>query len=171
MPTSPTINSLRRPILSMKAIAISVASTFTPPIAQSVTRARCLDDFLEVVVGCFRNGLASRADFGLTVESDSEQATRDANGVLRLTADKPLRIRVKADRDCRVSVWWTDPAGQVQRLFPNKYETDDRVRAGQVLAALDPTTTSSTLATAEAERVRAIRGDEVERVGRIAERL
>ena len=42
MPTSPTINSLRRPILSMKAIAISVASTFTPPITQSVTRARCL---------------------------------------------------------------------------------------------------------------------------------
>lgn len=28
-----------------------------------LTSARRLDDFLEVVVGCFRNGLASRADF------------------------------------------------------------------------------------------------------------
>ena len=45
-------------------------------------------------------------------------------------------------------------AGRISRLSVNE---GDRVVRGQVLAALDPTTTASTLATAEAERVRASR--------------
>jgi RND family efflux transporter MFP subunit len=45
-------------------------------------------------------------------------------------------------------------AGRIARLSVNE---GDSVRVGQLLAALDPTTTASTLATAEAERVRAAR--------------
>ena len=37
MPISPASSSLRRPRRSMKAMAIRVASTLTPPIAQVVT--------------------------------------------------------------------------------------------------------------------------------------
>lgn len=74
-----------------------------------------------------------------TIGSSSEAGTISAAGTVALRRESQLGFT---------------SAGRIARLSVNE---GDRVRAGQVLAALDPTTTASTLATAEAERVRASR--------------
>ena len=73
---------------------------------------------------------ASRADFGLKVDLVAPAAKQDA-GVIRLTAGSSMTIHLTATQDCRVSVWLLEPDGGVTRLFPNDYETDDRLIAGK----------------------------------------
>ncbi len=73
----------------------------------------------------------TRGDFGLRVELSAVAATKDADGTIRMTAGVPMQITLKADRDCRASVWVIEPNGNTTRLFPNDDETDDRLVAGQ----------------------------------------
>jgi hypothetical protein len=103
---------------------------------------------------------AARTDFGLKVTLEAKAANKGADGVIRFTAGTPIEVRVKADRDCRVSVWWTDPAGHVLRVFPNEFETDDRVAAGRDRVV--PGQTGYEIATTETE------GDGPERIRVIA---
>lgn len=74
-----------------------------------------------------------------TIGSSSEAGTIAAAGTVALRRETSLGFT---------------SAGRIARLSVNE---GDRVARGQVLAALDPTTTASTLASAEAERVRASR--------------
>lgn len=75
----------------------------------------------------------------VTIGTSSEAGTITAAGTVALRRETSLGFT---------------SAGRIARLSVNE---GDRVARGQVLAALDPTTTASTLATAEAERVRASR--------------
>jgi RND family efflux transporter MFP subunit len=74
-----------------------------------------------------------------TIGSSSEAGTITAAGTVALRRETSLGFT---------------SAGRIARLAVNE---GDRVARGQVLAALDPTTTAATLAGAEAERVRALR--------------
>ncbi|HEY1188896.1 MAG TPA: serine/threonine-protein kinase [Gemmata sp.] len=71
----------------------------------------------------------TRSDFGVRVDLSAPGATKGADGALRFVPGVPMQVRLKAARDCRVSVWWLDPNGQVLRLFPNDDESDDRLVA------------------------------------------
>jgi|GEM_PF-2408891 len=71
-----------------------------------------------------------RADFGLKVDLFAPDAEKEADGTIRMTAGSRMTIRLKADRDCHVSVWGIDPAGVAVRLFPNDDDPDDRLKAG-----------------------------------------
>lgn len=72
-----------------------------------------------------------------TVGSSVDAARITAAGVVALRRESTLAFT---------------SAGRILRITVNE---GDRVRTGQMLAALDPTSTASALATAEAERVRA----------------
>ncbi len=73
----------------------------------------------------------SRADFGLKVDPVAAGAKKDADGKMLFLAGTNLQLHLTAERDCRVSVWLLDPSGIEERLFPNEYEPDDRLIAGQ----------------------------------------
>jgi eukaryotic-like serine/threonine-protein kinase len=73
----------------------------------------------------------ARADFGLKVDLVAPAAKKDADGTIRMTAGTPMSVHLRADKDCRVSVWFLDPAGHATRLFPNDDEPDDRLVAGK----------------------------------------
>lgn len=71
-----------------------------------------------------------RADFGLAFEVAVPGMKKQADGSLVFPKGAKIGFTVKADRDCHVSIWSLDADGTVTKLFPNKHETDDRVRAG-----------------------------------------
>jgi hypothetical protein len=72
-----------------------------------------------------------RADFQVKAELRAPGASKAADGSVRLTAGTPMQIHLTAERDCRVSVWVLDPAGQATRIFPNDDDTDDRLIANR----------------------------------------
>jgi hypothetical protein len=73
----------------------------------------------------------ARSDFGLSVQLVAAAAQKDAAGVIRMTAGVPMRLHLKAEKDCRAAVWVIDPAGEATRIFPNDNEPDDRLVAGR----------------------------------------
>jgi hypothetical protein len=73
----------------------------------------------------------ARADFGLKVELTAPAARKDADGKILMTAGTPMTINLRADKDCRVSVWFLDPSGHPAKLFPNDDDPDDRLIAGK----------------------------------------
>ncbi|MBP3954024.1 protein kinase [Gemmata sp. G18] len=95
------------------------------PVAENGTApdAKSADQFTWPVV--------ARADFGLKVELVAPAAAKSADGIIQLTAGTAMNVHLKADRDCRVSVWVLDPAGHAMRLFPNDDEPDDRLTANR----------------------------------------
>jgi serine/threonine protein kinase len=70
----------------------------------------------------------TRADFGLKVDSGEKQ---DADGISRVKAGHPLKLRLTAEKDCRVTVWYLAPTGNDTRLFPNDDDQDDHLTAGK----------------------------------------
>jgi serine/threonine protein kinase len=74
---------------------------------------------------------ASRADFGLKVELVAPTARKDGEGLIQMTARSTMSVHLKAEKDCRVSVWVLDPSGHPTRLFPNDDDPDDRLTAGK----------------------------------------
>jgi eukaryotic-like serine/threonine-protein kinase len=71
-----------------------------------------------------------RADFGLAFEVSVPGMQKQADGSLVFPKGAQIAFTVKADRDCHVSIWSLDADGTVSKLFPNKDEQDDLVRAG-----------------------------------------
>ncbi len=72
----------------------------------------------------------ARTDFGLKVELVAPAAKTDADGTVRLTTGTAMSLHLRAERNCRVSVWLLEPNGQSTRLFPNDDDDDDRLTAG-----------------------------------------
>jgi serine/threonine protein kinase len=70
-----------------------------------------------------------RHDFGLKVELVGGREGPD--GLRVFQEDEPVRYRLETQRDAYVGIWTIGPDGTVVQLFPNKYETDYLVRAGQ----------------------------------------
>lgn len=101
----------------------------------------------------------ARADFGLTVELVAAAAQKDTTGVIRMTAGVPMRLHLKAAKDCRAAVWVIDPAGEVTRIFPNDNEPDDHLVAGRerVIPGNDAYVLDTTLTVGDgAERLRVL---------------
>ncbi|MBM3983906.1 MAG: DUF4384 domain-containing protein [Planctomycetes bacterium] len=73
----------------------------------------------------------TRADFGLKVDPVAAGMKKDADGQFLFLNGSNLELHLTAAKDCRVSVWLLDPSGVEERLFPNEFETDDRLLAGQ----------------------------------------
>jgi len=72
----------------------------------------------------------TRQDFSLKVELVG--STPGPNGLCQLVNHQQLAVRLKVDVDAYVGVWAINAHGTVLQLFPNKYEPDNLVRAGQV---------------------------------------
>src|SRR5262245_38530672 len=72
----------------------------------------------------------SRKEFPLNVELVPVVRT-EADGTLIYAAGKPVEIHLTADRDCRVVVWWREPSGNSLQLFPNEYESNNQIKAGE----------------------------------------
>jgi serine/threonine protein kinase len=72
-----------------------------------------------------------RADFGLAFEVSVPGMQKQPDGSLAFPLGAKIGFTVKTDRDCHVSIWSLDADGTVTKLFPNKDETDDLVRAGK----------------------------------------
>jgi hypothetical protein len=49
---------------------------------------------------------------------------------VKLVDGQRIVCRVTADRDCYLGIWLLDERGKATPLFPNRYESDDRLRAG-----------------------------------------
>jgi eukaryotic-like serine/threonine-protein kinase len=73
----------------------------------------------------------ARADFGLAFEVSVPGMQKQAGGSLVFPVGAQIGFTVRADRDCRVSIWSLDADGTVSKLFPNKDEPDDKVLAGK----------------------------------------
>jgi serine/threonine protein kinase len=73
----------------------------------------------------------TRADFGLKVAIAAPAAKKDADGTVLLTAGTLMEVLVTAEKDCRVWVWVLEEGGKEVQLFPNEYEGDNRLSAGQ----------------------------------------
>jgi serine/threonine protein kinase len=73
----------------------------------------------------------SQADFGLKFELAAVGMAKDKDGVIPVTAGTPLILKVTPERDCRVTVWLIEPDGDYVQVFPNEYDTDNHVKAGQ----------------------------------------
>jgi predicted Ser/Thr protein kinase len=68
-------------------------------------------------------------DFGLTIElADSRPGQ---NGQRLLSVGQRAQLRLQSERDAYVYVWTTDADGAIVQLFPNEYEKDGLVKAGQ----------------------------------------
>jgi hypothetical protein len=76
------------------------------------------------------DGRPLRRDFPLQVEMLGGE--RDAAGRVQMMAGEPVAFRIKAGRDAYVGVWYVDDQGKVVQLFPNEFERDNHVRAGEV---------------------------------------
>jgi hypothetical protein len=70
------------------------------------------------------------SDFGLKVEMDGA-AVDPQSGQRLLKAGQKIRFRIEVDRDAHVGIWTIDPKGEVTQLFPNQYEPDALVKAGE----------------------------------------
>ena len=70
-----------------------------------------------------------RHDFGLKVELVGGRKGPDGLMVFREGA--PARFRVETERDAYVGIWTVGPDGAVVQLFPNAFDRDHLVRAGQ----------------------------------------
>jgi tRNA A-37 threonylcarbamoyl transferase component Bud32 len=49
---------------------------------------------------------------------------------VKLVDGQRVVCRVTPDRDCYLGIWHLDGRGKATQLFPNRYESDDRLRAG-----------------------------------------
>jgi hypothetical protein len=49
---------------------------------------------------------------------------------VKLVDGQRVVCRVTPDRDCYLGIWHLDRRGKATLLFPNRYESDDRLRAG-----------------------------------------
>jgi tRNA A-37 threonylcarbamoyl transferase component Bud32 len=49
---------------------------------------------------------------------------------VKLVDGQRVVCRVTPDRDCYLGIWHLDQRGKATQLFPNRYESDDRLRAG-----------------------------------------
>lgn len=112
---------------SVKGVPMNVSSpgsSSTNPDKQPVPPK------VDVVSDKFAWPAAKRADFGLKVDLFAPAVEKETDGTIRMIAGRKMTIRLKADRDCHVSVWSVDPAGVAVRLFPNDDDPDDRLKAG-----------------------------------------
>jgi uncharacterized protein DUF4384 len=66
--------------------------------------------------------------FGLTL--------RPEKAVYRI--GEPVRVAVGVERDCRLTLVGVGTGGQAIRLFPNRFQQDDAVRAGQTVVIPPP---------------------------------
>lgn len=67
---------------------------------------------------------------------------------LRVTVDKPVyrigetvMVNVQSDRDCRLTLLDVGTSGKVAVLFPNRFQPDGQIKAGQPVAIPGPTAT------------------------------
>ncbi len=64
-------------------------------------------------------------------------ATRDATGSWRLQAGEKVSFTVKADRDAYIGIWDLRANGEAVQLFPNRFQPNNRILAGEVLRVPD----------------------------------
>jgi len=72
----------------------------------------------------------ARRDFGLKVELVG--STPGPDGERQLVEKQEVAIRIQAERDAYVGVWSIAANGTILMLFPNQWEEDNRIPAGQV---------------------------------------
>jgi len=70
------------------------------------------------------------SDFKLAADLVA-RGEKDDKGVLHLANNTLLSVRLKAEKDCDVAVYWVDPKGQVVQLFPNRFDRANRLKAGE----------------------------------------
>jgi len=70
------------------------------------------------------------SDFKLKTELTAVAPT-DANGVLLLSNQSVLKLKLTAEKDCHAAVFWVDPKGDIVQIFPNRLDKDSRLLAGQ----------------------------------------
>jgi hypothetical protein len=70
-----------------------------------------------------------RRDFLIQVEMLDVRA--DASGVRRLEEGQAVAFRLEVERDAFVGIWSVAPDQSITQVFPNEFEPDHRVRAGQ----------------------------------------
>jgi tRNA A-37 threonylcarbamoyl transferase component Bud32 len=75
------------------------------------------------------DGRPLRRDFPIEVEMLGGE--REARGQVTLTEGEMVRFRIELERDAYVGVWYVDDLGAVVQLFPNRFDRDHRLRAGQ----------------------------------------
>jgi serine/threonine protein kinase len=68
-------------------------------------------------------------EFRLDVALVTDATTR-TDGVLLIKEGSELKLSVTAERDCFLGVWYTNPDGGIVQLFPNDYQTDNKIKAG-----------------------------------------
>jgi serine/threonine protein kinase len=79
----------------------------------------------------------TRHDFQLKVEIADLRPGDD--GVVRVIEGLPVAFRITADEDAYIGVWTVRPDGTVERrLFPNKWETNNKIRKGETRIIPDP---------------------------------
>ncbi len=70
-----------------------------------------------------------RKDFALSVRLGGRAPSH--NEMLKLPENDTLTLTVEADHDSYIGVWWLASSGSVVRVFPNRYEHDNALRAGK----------------------------------------
>jgi serine/threonine protein kinase len=73
----------------------------------------------------------ARGDFGLKFELAAVGAPKGADEVIPVAVGTPVILRVTAEKECRVRIWLIEPNGHTMQVFPNEYDTDDHLKAGQ----------------------------------------
>jgi hypothetical protein len=71
-----------------------------------------------------------RRDFGLTVEMRGGR--RCGDGRIALEEGQEVEFRIEVQRDAYVGLWTVAPDGTIRQLFPNEFEPDHFVKAGQL---------------------------------------
>lgn len=70
------------------------------------------------------------SDFKLTAELIA-RGTKDDKGVVHIPNNTLMSVRLKAEKECEVAIYWVDPKGQVVQLFPNRFDGNSRLKAGE----------------------------------------
>jgi hypothetical protein len=71
-----------------------------------------------------------RRDFGFKVKFNG--GTPGPQGGRLLTEGTEVSFQIETERDAYIGIWDIDADGSITQLFPNKYHTDNLVRAGKV---------------------------------------
>src|SRR5262245_2772560 len=70
------------------------------------------------------------SDFKLTAELIA-RGQKDDKDVVHIGNNTLMSVRLKAEKECDVAIYWVDPKGQVVQLFPNRYDRENRLKAGE----------------------------------------
>ena len=70
------------------------------------------------------------SEFKLTAEL-IVRGQKDDKDVVHIPNNTLMSVRLKAEKECEVAIYWVDPKGQVVQLFPNRFDRENRLKAGE----------------------------------------